>query len=210
VADEKTESGLEVGTSVTEVALDVAGYRLSETDDQGEPQSEEISLVLAESGNEIIFYYQKLPVLTDYTVRYLDKDTGASVADDKYVGDKEVGTSVTECAIPVGGYHLSETDNDGNSQSEEITIELIDGENVIIFYYEQQPVLTDYVVKYLDVNTNEPVADEKTESGLEVGTSVTETAIPVDGYTAVGFTVTTRILEETGNVIIFYYQKLTF
>ena len=63
------------------------------------------------------------------------------------------------------------------------------------------------VVKYLDKDTNEPVADEKTESGLEVGTSVTETAIPVDGYTAVDPTEATLILAETGNEIIFYYER---
>jgi len=68
VADEKTESGLEVGTSVTETAIPVGGYRLSETDDQGEPQSEEISLVLAESGNEIIFWYEEdIPETVDYS-----------------------------------------------------------------------------------------------------------------------------------------------
>ena len=69
--------------------------------------------------------------------------------------------------------------------------------------------LTDYVVKYLDKDTNEPVADEKTESGLEVGTSVTETAIPVGGYAALDPTEATLVLAESGNEIIFYYQKLT-
>ena len=72
----------------------------------------------------------------------------------------------------------------------------------------EKPIpLTSYVVKYLDKDTNEPVADEKTESGLEVGTSVTETAIPVDGYTAVDPTEATLILAETGNEIIFYYER---
>lgn len=64
-------------------------------------------------------------------------------------------------------------------------------------------------MKYLDKDTNEPVADEKTESGLEVGTSVTETAIPVGGYAALDPTEATLVLAETGNEIIFYYQKLT-
>ncbi|MDD5917696.1 MAG: hypothetical protein PUD73_01150 [bacterium] len=51
--------GLLVGTSVTESAIEVPGYRPSETDDQNNPQPEEISLELAESGNEIIFWYEK-------------------------------------------------------------------------------------------------------------------------------------------------------
>ena len=64
-------------------------------------------------------------------------------------------------------------------------------------------------MKYLDKDTNEPVAADKVQTGLEVGTSVTESAIPVDGYTAVDPTEATLVLAETGNEIIFYYQKLT-
>jgi hypothetical protein len=134
-------------------------------------------------------------------VKYLDKDTGASVADDKYVGDKEVGTSVTENAITVGGYNALDPT--------EQTITLEESGNVITFYYEKQPVLTEYVVKYLDKDTNEPVASEKSVSDLEVGTSVSETAIGVDGYAALEPTEATLVLAETGNEIIFYYQKLT-
>ena len=80
--------------------------------------------------------------------------------------------------------------------------------NVITFYYEKI-ALADYTVKYLDKDTNEPVAADKVQTGLEVGTIVTETAIPVGGYAALDPTGTTLVLAETGNEIIFYYQKLT-
>ncbi len=193
VADEKTESGLEVGTSVTETAIPVDGYTAVDPT--------EATLILAETGNEIIFYYERQPVLTDYVVKYLDKDTNEPVAADKVQTGLEVGTSVTESAIPVDGYTAVDPT--------EATLVLAETGNEIIFYYEKQPVLTDYVVKYLDKDTNEPVADEKTESGLEVGTSVTETAIPVGGYAALDPTEATLVLAETGNEIIFYYQKLT-
>ena len=192
LAPEKHVTEQEVGATVRESAVDIEGYiALAPT---------EAELVLAEDGNEIIFYYKR-HVLTDYVVKYLDKDTNEPVAADKVQTGLEVGTSVTETAIPVDGYTAVDPT--------EATLILAETGNEIIFYYERQPVLTDYVVKYLDKDTNEPVADEKTESGLEVGTSVTETAIPVGGYAALDPTETTLVLAETGNEIIFYYQKLT-
>jgi hypothetical protein len=195
LAPEKKVTGKTVGTTVTENAISITGYTALDPT--------EATLVLAETGNEIIFYYyyEQQPVLTDYVVKYLDKDTNESVAADKVQTDLEVGTSVTESAIPVDGYAALDPT--------EATLVLAETGNEIIFYYERQPVLTDYVVKYLDKDTNEPVADEKTESGLEVGTSVTETAIPVGGYAALDPTEAPLVLAETGNEIIFYYQKLT-
>ena len=205
VAVDKVVEGKEVGTTVTEVAVAADGYRVSDTDDEGKPQPEEISLELVDGENVITFWYDKL---TSYTVKYLDKDTNEPVAPDRVVGldgegnpDLPVRTEVTETAVDVEGYTALDPT--------EATLVLDESGNEIVFWYEQAPVLTDYVVKYLDKDTNEPVADEKTESGLEVGTSVTETAIPVSGYAALDPTEAPLGLAETGNEIIFYYQKLT-
>ncbi|MBR2594036.1 MAG: hypothetical protein IKD83_05360 [Firmicutes bacterium] len=72
----------------------------------------------------------------------------------------------------------------------------------------EKPIpLTDYVVKYLDIDTLEPVTEDKTVTGLEVGTSVNENAVGVDGYTALDPTEATLVLAENGNEIIFYYKK---
>ena len=141
------------------------------------------------------------PALTDYVVKYLDVNTNEPVADEKTVTGLEVGTYVAESAISVDGYTALEPT--------EATLELAETGNEIIFYYQKLPVLTDYTVKYLDVDTEEPVAPEKGETGLEVGTSVSETAIGVDGYAALDPTEATLELAESGNEIIFYYQKLT-
>ena len=143
---------------------------------------------------------EKPTPLTSYTVKYLDKASNEPVASEKSVSDLEVGTEVTETAIEVDGYDALDPT--------EVTIELIDGENVIIFYYDKQPVLTDYVVKYLEKGTNEPVAEQKTVEGKEVGTTVTESAIDVDGYDAMDPTEVTLVLAEDGNEIIFYYEKM--
>ena len=192
VAAEKTQTGLEVGASVTEAAIPVDGYTALDPT--------EATLVLAESGNEIIFYYEKDPVLTSYEVRYLEAGTDMELAESRAVADRPVGSEVTESAIFIEGYNaIAPT---------EVTITLEENGNVIIFYYEKQIALTDYTVKYLDKDTNAPVAPDKVQTDLEVGTSVTESAIPVDGYTAVDPTEVTITLAESGNEIIFYYEKL--
>ena len=67
-------------------------------------------------------------------------------------------------------------------------------------------ISTDYTVRYLDRDTGEPVAPDRVVRGLEVGTSVTERAIAVDGYKASLPRARTITLAESGNVIIFYYN----
>ena len=74
-------------------------------------------------------------------------------------------------------------------------------------HYQKPPVLTGYVVKYLEVGTNNPVAPEKTVADKEVGATVYESAIEVPGYTAIAPTDAELVLAEDGNEIIFYYQK---
>ena len=128
--------------SVTERAIDVPGWTALD------PTEKSIILEVDASLNVIIFYYEKdtsAPVLTDYTVRYLDKATGDDVAPEKYVPDKEVGTSVTEAAVAVDGYHVSETDDQNNPQPEEISLELAESGNEIIFWYEMQTFTLTYV-----------------------------------------------------------------
>ncbi|WP_192960800.1 sortase B protein-sorting domain-containing protein [Ruthenibacterium lactatiformans] len=189
VADEKTESGLEVGTSVTETAIPVGCYTAVEPT--------EATLVLAETGNEIIFYYEKQPVLTDYVVKYLDKDTNEPVADEKTESGLEVGTSVTENAIPVDGYTAVDPT--------EATLVLAETGNEIIFYYEKLPVLTGYVVKYVDVDSGEPLAPEKEVGNVEIGSEITEVGVDIFGYILLPPSECTLVMGESGNVFIFYY-----
>ena len=137
--------------------------------------------------------------LTSYTVKYLDKASNESVALKKSVSDLEVGTAVTESAILVDGYDALDPT--------EVTIDLIDGENVIIFYYEKAVKYADYTVKYLEKDTNTPVADEKTVTDVAIGTEVSEDAITVEGYDALDPTSATIEIVESNNEIIFYYEK---
>jgi len=94
VAPDKIGSG-NVGSSVTENAIDVSGYTAVA------PTS--VSKTLAASGNEFVFYYTENSVPAVYTVHYYLTGTTTKVANDKYaVGF--VGSSVTESAVTVPGF----------------------------------------------------------------------------------------------------------
>ena len=157
---------------------------------------------LVDGENVITFWYDKL---TSYTVKYLDRDTNEPVAPEKVVGldgegnpDLPVRTEVNEAAVDVEGYTALDPT--------EATLELAEDGNEIIFWYEKEaPALTDYVVKYLDINENEPVAPDKVVTDVEIGSSVRERAIDVDGYRAVAPTSRTIVLGESGNEIVFWY-----
>lgn len=85
VAPNKVVFGLEVGSYVTEIGLDVEDYILMAPNEQ--------ILVLVENSyeNEIIFYYERTPVEVEFVVHYLDfhtwEDLAAPFTIRGYVGD---------------------------------------------------------------------------------------------------------------------------
>lgn len=120
LAAEKTMTGLEVGTSIAESAIVIDGYEaLNPT---------EVTIELAESDNEIIFWYEEdAPTHTSYVVKYLDMVTGDPVAWDKVVTDVEIGSTVREYAIDIGGYEQQSPTTK--------SIVLAESGNEIIFWY---------------------------------------------------------------------------
>jgi hypothetical protein len=177
---------------VSEKAITVEGYNALD------PTS--TTIVIVEGKNEIIFYYERAVKHADYTVKYLEKDTNTPVADEKTVTDVAIGTEVSEDAITVEGYDALDPTS--------ATIEIVESNNEIIFYYEKRVALTDYTVKYLDIDSYDPVAESKVVTGVPVGSSVTEQAIEIEEYTAQDPTEVTLVLTESGNEIIFWYKSM--
>ena len=104
---------------VEEEAIEVRGYKLV--------SDNKVTVELnSREETEIIFYYEKIKV--SYTVKYLDNTTKeeimASVNKDGLFFDK-----VTEKAPSIDGYKLASLD--------EITIELNEDNNEIVFYYDK-------------------------------------------------------------------------
>jgi len=67
--------------------------------------------------------------------------------------------------------------------------------------------LYDYTVKYLEKETNEPVATEKVVEDVRFGETVKEDAINVPGYEVIAPDSQEMIIKTGTNEIIFYYQE---
>ena len=191
IATAKTVNGQTFGASVTENAIDIAGYnKVGDTTK---------TITIAVEGNVIIFYYEKRTDLS-YTVNYLEKGTNQVLAPADKVDNQTFGASVTREAIDIAGY------NKVAPTTKTITI-AVEG-NIINFYYEKRTDLS-YKVRYLEAETEKALADDKGVERQTFGASVEEAAISIDGYNVVGeSTKTLRISANIkSNVITFYYVK---
>lgn len=193
LAKSKSGSGV-IGETITESALTIDGYTV-----YGEATK---SVTLSKCGcNVITFYYtaNKVEAKTTYTVKYLDKETNESIADDRVVEEQTVGETVTETAIDIEGYVVTEP------ATQEMTLEKDD--NVIVFYYEKEkPKTVSYTVKYLDLNSNQ-IATDKVVTDAVVGTTVTEYPIAIEGYKPQKEKITWVVNEEGDVQVFFYYAE---
>ena len=138
--------------------------------------------------------------LVNYIVFYNDAETGEELVSPKTVEGLELGTSISESAIEIDGYKVKEPS--------EITLEIKEGENYIEFLYER--IYGEYIVFYKDLETGEELSSSKTFEGLELGTSITESAIKIDGYKQVEPIEITIEIEEGENKIEFFYEKIRY
>jgi len=188
VAADKFGSGL-LGAYVTEFAIGVSGYSVAS------PTS--VSKVLGASDNVFVFYYTACATPVVYTVHYYLSGTTTKVTDSKYaVGF--VGAAVTESAVSVSGYSAVEPTT--------VTKTLGASGNEFIFYYTMPNVPAIYVVHYYLEGTTTSVANDKYAVGF-VGSSITESAITVSGYTALTPTSFTKVVTQIGTEFIFYYTE---
>jgi fimbrial isopeptide formation D2 family protein len=121
LAPSKTVTGQTLGDMVTEWAVNIAGYTVDE---------ESKSLVLEESGNEIIFYYTPNNDI-EYVVHYYLQGTSTSVAPSKTVTGQTMGARITENAITITGYTAVAPTS--------LTATLNATGNVFVFYYSANP-----------------------------------------------------------------------
>ena len=191
LAESKPLSDLTYKGTVTEKAIEIAGYN------KVEPTSQTITVAL--EGNEINFYYTARTDLTGIVNYYL-KDTTTKLAESKPLSELTFGSSVSENAIEIAGYNKVEP------TSQTITVAL-EG-NEINFYYTARTDLTGMVNYYLK-DTTTKLAESKPLSGLTFGSSVSENAIEIAGYNKVEPTSATITVELEGNEINFYYTART-
>lgn len=134
---------------------------------------------------------------TSYEVRYLEEGTDKELKEPKAVPDQIIGATATETAPEITGYELV-----GDSTQDLV---LKESDNVITFYYKPAKKLTSYTVYYIDILTYEELLERKTVTDQEVGKTVTEYVIKIDGYDHYDIEYKTITLKEEGNEIYFYY-----
>jgi hypothetical protein len=117
VAADKVVSG-QIGSSVTEYAVDVAGYTAVV------PTS--VTKTLDVSDNVINFYYTARTDLS-YVVNYLELGSNNVLAGQKVVGGQTFGAFVTEYAIDIAGYNKVDPTS--------VTFSIAVDGNVVNFYY---------------------------------------------------------------------------
>ena len=182
LASDKTATAI-FGTTVTETAEKIVGYET-----YGATYK---SIVIDVVNNEIVFYYTISKY--DYTVNYLEKGTNKVLTISK-TANVSHGTNVTENAEAITGYTV-----DGAATQSMV----IDGANKVInFYYTADNY--GYTVNYLEKGTDKVLATAKTATGT-FGTTVTENAIAIKGYTVDGAATQTITIDVENNVINFYY-----
>ena len=145
-----------------------------------------------------------------YTVNYIDEDTSEKLLDAIGEDDIRVETEVEVETAEVANYVLDKVEVSGEEKelSDKVTLKIDKDEskNVITFYYK---ALKNYIVQYVDKDTNENLLDPKTVESTKVGTEISENALEIDGYTLDGASSKKLVidLDETKNVITFYYTK---
>ena len=152
-------------------------------------------------------------VLKEYTVYYKIQDTDTQIADPT-TGSGLAG--VTKTFEAKGGSELYADYQVGyfpvvksHSMTLDINATEEDNSNVFTFWYVQKEAVP-YTVKYLNKETGEPVADEKTVSYNRKAV-VTETFVPVSGMMPDAYQKRLVVSAEEGavNEIIFYYTEDT-
>ena len=202
--DAKTLTDQTVGQDVTETAPTIDGYTVDEATK---------TVTVAKDGSATItFTYTKNaePVQdSTITVKYVDAD-GNPVQDSTTETVKN-GTKYSKDAPAIDGYTVSGDATqtiDSVSGDATQTIDSVSGDATLTFTYTKNaPVVekTNVTVNYVD-SEGKVLQDAKTLTDQEVGSSVSETAPEIDGYTVDEATKSVTV-DKDGSTITFTYTK---
>lgn len=198
IADAETQTA-KVGSDVTVNAKTIEGYTLTNEATQKQTVSKD--------GNTITFTYKANATTPEtktanVTVKYVD-ESGKEVAPSTTMKDQKVGSTVSADAIDVPNYELTSAKTATTTVAE-------DGSSVITFTYkakETTPTVekSDVTINYLDSEGN-VLKSAKTLKDQEVGSTVSEDAPAIEGYTA-DKTNKTLVVAKDNNSITFTYTK---
>ncbi|HCK89219.1 MAG TPA: hypothetical protein DHW39_10545, partial [Erysipelotrichaceae bacterium] len=186
LADDKVVShpNLEVGQSVTESALAIAGYR-------PDKNSATITLSETDSDNEITFVYSSKTETTGYTVRYLldpeEYPGNIQVAKDKVVtgisGDVashiETAVEVDYATLYAEHSELRGIEFFPDAVEKTLVLTAREENNILTFYYSGFKNAT-VTVRFVDMDNQSIAADDV--RSMKVGNTFTLSRTPIAGW----------------------------
>ena len=143
---------------------------------------------------KVEFYYQNDDGSYPSTASKTDPRTGTT--------DATVSVTDTDKADKENGKYTFDANNANNTLSGPVAA---DGSLVLKLYFKLNQA--DVTVNYYWNETTNEVATSKTLHAQTVGTSVTESPIAIEGYTAVSKASQTITIDVSDNEITFYYYK---
>ncbi len=192
---------------VTEVFKVISGYA---------PDAYQKRLVLSVNSEEnvITFWYEKDEIHAYYLVtHWVQNVEGDGYSEYRTIqGPDTIGATVTEDPIAITGFNYVGYAVNGGTRVEtasEAARGTLEATGLKLnLYYDRNTF--DYTVKYLEYGTERELAATKTSSRqYRYGSTVTETALDITGYTRVGDKTKIRTIRGKDDVIVFYYTEQT-
>jgi len=159
------------------------------------PRTNSHSIVMAKptddnpTPNTYTFEYIKLDQVP-YTVRYVDKENGTILSEEKYVGDNKKQV-VTEKFVPILGYLP-------DAYYKRLVLSANPAENIITFYYVPDTTHAYYVVHHYIQSVDNPL--EYDDYAIIEGIGDLDKEVNADALTISGFTFNpTKTLGEANN-----------
>ncbi|MCQ2303228.1 MAG: MucBP domain-containing protein [Bacteroidales bacterium] len=137
--------------------------------------------------------------MVGYTVKYLDIGTELELAPSKIVKGF-LGETKVEEALPIDGYVLLSVD------FQTLTLAAENFENVITFYYEEQPqqVLTTVTVHCMNRENLEIIHEDIIYEDVPVGITMEVLAPEIDGYTPIRPSLTFEVVSNMIQIFLYY------
>ncbi len=136
-----------------------------------------------------------------YTVKYVDSVTKEEIINSELRDNKTYLETYEETAkdAPFGYNAAAEATK---------SITLTDDNMTLVFEYSKKNDFN-YIVKYVDKDTKEEIAERKTKGNVTYNSEITETAKDITGYNLEGENTQTFNVDEYDKTITFEYSKKT-
>lgn len=171
-------------------------------------KSHSLTIDINNNANNVYTFWYVQQEAVPYTVKYLNKETGEPVADEKTVSDNRKAV-VTETFVPVSGMMP-------DAYQKRLVVSAEEGAvNELIFYYTEDTTHAYYKITHYTENTAEGTWTEYASSQAvgDIGTTYTADPMTIPGFTydsKVAGTVASGELTNKGLELKLYYTRNSY